>query len=115
MGYKGYEQEEFQKAINWICIKLNIDNCEYGFGKQEQISDWEFIRKYRRTAKKEIETKPLIPYDKSILRISMMTYGICNPHIVILVIESCSHFSKQLPKIRRKIWNFDSQYGILHL
>ena len=74
MGYKGYEQEEFQKAINWICIKLNIDNCEYGFGKQEQISDWEFIRKYRRTAKKEIETKPLIPYDKSILRIFQKLY-----------------------------------------
>ena len=47
MGYKDYEQEEFQKAINWICVKLNLDNCEYGFGKQEQISDWEFIRKYK--------------------------------------------------------------------
>lgn len=38
MGYKDYEQEEFQKAINWICVKLNLDNCEYGFGKQEQMS-----------------------------------------------------------------------------
>lgn len=73
-GYKGYEQEEFQKAINWICIKLNIDNFEYGFGKQEQISDWEFIRKYKRTTKKEIETKTLIPYDKSILRIFQKLY-----------------------------------------
>lgn len=33
MGYKDYEQEEFQKAINWICVKLNLDNCEYGFRK----------------------------------------------------------------------------------
>ena len=44
MGYKGYEQEEFQKAINWISVKLNLDNHVYGFGKQEQISDWEFIK-----------------------------------------------------------------------
>ncbi len=53
MGYKDYEQEEFQKAINWICVKLNLDNCEYGFGKQEQISDWEFIRKYKKSSKKK--------------------------------------------------------------
>lgn len=74
MGFKGYEQEEFQKAINWICIKLNIDNCEYGFGKQEQISDWDFIRKYKRNIKKEIENKPLVPYDKSILNIFQKFY-----------------------------------------
>lgn len=54
MGYKDYEQEEFQKAINWICVKLNLDNCEYGFGKQEQISDWEFIRKYKKSSKKKL-------------------------------------------------------------
>ena len=66
IGFKGYEQEEFHKAINWICVKLNLDNCEYGFGKQEQISDWEFIRKYKRNTKKEVENKPLVPYDKSI-------------------------------------------------
>lgn len=70
MGFKGYEESELKKAINWICIKLNIDNCEYGFGKQEQISDWEFIRNYKRQLKKSsIETKPLVPYDKSILKI----------------------------------------------
>jgi len=74
MGYKGYEQEEFQKAINWICIKLNLDNCEYGFGKQEQISDWNFIRKYKSNSKKEITTKPLIPYDKNILKIFQKFY-----------------------------------------
>ena len=74
MGFKGYEQEEFQKAINWICIKLNIDNCEYGFGKQEQISDWDFIRKYKRNTKKEVENKPLVPYDKNILNIFQKFY-----------------------------------------
>ena len=74
MGFKGYEQEEFQKAINWICIKLNIDNCEYGFGKQEQISDWEFIRKYKRNNKKEIDNKPLVLYDKNILNIFQKFY-----------------------------------------
>lgn len=75
MGYKGYEQEEFQKAINWICIKLNLDNCEYGFGKQEQISDWEFIRKYKKNNKKEIKEKLLILYDKSILNIFQKFYS----------------------------------------
>lgn len=74
MGYKGYEPEELHKAINWICIKLNIDNCDYGFGKQEQISDWDFISKYKRNNKKEIVNKPLVPYDKSILRIFQKLY-----------------------------------------
>jgi len=74
MGYKGYEQEEFQKAINWICIKLNIDNCKYGFGKQEQISDWEFIRKYKKNSKKETKEKALVPYDKKILNIFQKIY-----------------------------------------
>lgn len=69
MGYKGYEDNELQKAINWICIKLNIDNCEYGFGKQEQITDWEFIRRYKRQLKKTTDIKPLIPYDNKILNI----------------------------------------------
>ena len=35
--------EYINQAINWICIKLNIDNCEYGFGKQEPLDDWKFI------------------------------------------------------------------------
>lgn len=74
MGFKGYEQEELHKAINWICVKLNIDNCEYGFGKQEQISDWEFIRKYKSNVKKDVENRPLIPYDKKILNIFQKLY-----------------------------------------
>lgn len=74
MGFKEYEQEEFQKAINWICLQLNIDNCEYGFGKQEQISDWDFIRKYKRNIKKEIEYKPLTIYDKRTLNIFQKFY-----------------------------------------
>ena len=37
MGYKGYSQEEFHKAVNWICIKLDIGGHASGFGKQEQI------------------------------------------------------------------------------
>ncbi|MBU5331718.1 hypothetical protein KQI61_05875 [Anaerocolumna aminovalerica] len=69
MGFKGYEENEFQKSINWICIKLNIDNCEYGFGKQEQISDWEFIRNYKRKHKKNVAIEPLKPYDENVLRI----------------------------------------------
>ena len=74
MGYKDYTMEEFQKAINWICIKLNIDNCDYGFGKQEQISDWDFIRKYRKSSKREIDNKPLLSYDKNILNIFQKLY-----------------------------------------
>lgn len=74
-GYKGYSDEEFYKVINWICIKLNIDNCEYGFGNHEQISDWEFIRSYKKqTKKQQIENKPLVPYDKNILNIFQNWY-----------------------------------------
>lgn len=76
MGFKGYESSEFYKAINWICIKLNIDNCEFGFGKQSQISDWDFINKYKKNSKQEIETKPLIPYDKNILKIFQKFYTV---------------------------------------
>lgn len=76
MGYKGYEREEFQKAINWICIKLNIDNCDCGFGKQEQISDWDFIRKYKRKSKSKKETmnNALVPYNKDVLKIFHKLY-----------------------------------------
>lgn len=74
MNFKGYEQEEFHKAINWICVKLNIDNCEYGFGKQEQISDWNFIKKYKRNTKKEVENKSLPVYNTSILNIFQKLY-----------------------------------------
>ena len=74
MGYKGYEQEEFQKAINWISIKLNLDNHVYGFGKQEQISDWEFIKKYKKNKKVKPKDKILVPYDKNILNIFQHFY-----------------------------------------
>lgn len=74
MGFKGYEQGEFQKAINWICVKLNIDNCEYGFGKQGQISDWEFIRKYKHSSKKENVNKVMCIYDRKILNIFQKFY-----------------------------------------
>lgn len=77
MGYKDFTQEEFQKAINWICIKLNLDNCEYGFGKQEQISDWEFIRSYKKSSKKINKEKELVPYDPSILKIFQPFYPKC--------------------------------------
>lgn len=77
MGYKDFTQEEFQKAINWICIKLNLDNCEYGFGKQEQISDWEFIRSYKKSLKKINKEKELVPYDPSILKIFQPFYPKC--------------------------------------
>lgn len=74
MGYKGYEQEEFQKAINWISIKLNLDNHVYGFGKQKQISDWEFIKKYKKNKKVKPKDKILVPYDKNILNIFQHFY-----------------------------------------
>lgn len=74
MGYKGYSQEEFQKAINWICIKLNIDNCEYGFGIPEQITDWEFIRKYKKNIKQNNNETSLECYDKNILNIFQEMY-----------------------------------------
>lgn len=74
MGYKGYEQEEFQKAINWISVKLNLDNHVYGFGKQEQISDWEFIKKYKKNKKVKPKDKILVPYDKNILNIFQHFY-----------------------------------------
>lgn len=74
MGYKGYEQEEFQKAINWISVKLNLDNHVYGFGKQEQISDWEFIKKYKKNKKIKPKDKILVPYNKNILNIFQHFY-----------------------------------------
>jgi len=73
--YKDYSDEEFYKVINWICIKLNLDNYEYGFGNQEQISDWEFIRNYKKQSKKQqVDTKLLVPYDKNILNIFQPMY-----------------------------------------
>lgn len=74
MGYKGYSQEEFHKAVNWICIKLDIGGHASGFGKQEQISDWEFIKKYKQAARKETGTDPAAPYDRSILKIFQKFY-----------------------------------------
>ena len=73
MNYKEYSSEEFSKAINWICVKRNIDNFEYGFGKQEQISDWEFIRKYKKSKKVPVN-KPLNPYDQNALKIFQKMY-----------------------------------------
>ncbi|MEG0737541.1 MAG: hypothetical protein RR441_11770 [Longicatena sp.] len=72
---KGFEKGELFKAINWICIKLNIDNCEYGFGKQKQISDWEFINRFKKITKKQNAiNKPIEPYDKNVLRIFTKLY-----------------------------------------
>ena len=71
---KKITQEEFQKAINWISIKLNLDNHVYGFGKQEQISDWEFIKKYKKNKKVKPKDKILVPYDKNILNIFQHFY-----------------------------------------
>ena len=35
------ETEEFQKAINWICVKLNLDNCEYVYYRwKKRIYFW---------------------------------------------------------------------------
>lgn len=75
MHIKGYGKDELHKAINFICIKLNLDNCEYGFGKQEQISDWDFINKYKRISHKNgFELKGLESYDEKVLRIFNKLY-----------------------------------------
>lgn len=49
--------EKSYDAMNWICIKLNIDNCEYGFGKQEQLDDWKFINKLKYKKNKKSQTE----------------------------------------------------------
>lgn len=47
--YKDYSDDEWyiaaNKAINWIRIKLNIDNFEFGFGLKpdKPLKDWSFI------------------------------------------------------------------------
>lgn len=67
MGYKGYEKTEFQKAIDWICARLGIGSYACGFGAREGISDWEFIRQYKRNRKKGGGTPGIPAYDAKIL------------------------------------------------
>lgn len=81
MGYKGYESDELQKAINWIVINLNLKPKRGEFGKKEMISDWNFINQFK-TSKKSSETRKgwedvkLEEYDDSILKIFQKLYSI---------------------------------------
>lgn len=75
--YKDYDKDEKYKAVNWICVKLNISNCEYGFGKSEsKLSDWEFINRFKRCVSKQNKYSKnlLIEYDSSILKIFQQFY-----------------------------------------
>lgn len=74
MEHKGYTEEEFTKAINWICIKANIDNYSYGFGTHEKVSDWEFIRKIKSQSKRRVVDMHMEEYDPSILNTFQKKY-----------------------------------------
>lgn len=69
---KGYNPNEIQKAINYIIIKLNLQNFNSGFVKTSQISDWNFINKI--PSKKKTETQTLKVYDPSVLKTFQKIY-----------------------------------------
>lgn len=70
---RGYTLPE---AINWICIQCNVDNSQYGFGKTDVISDWEFINGYQKSKQKaETIVKQITPYNPSILNIFQPWYS----------------------------------------
>ncbi len=73
---KGYKlPDELPKVINWICIQCNIDNCQYGFGNTEVISDWNFINGFQKSKNKTvINTKELTIYNDSIMNIFQPLY-----------------------------------------
>jgi hypothetical protein len=78
-NYNGYSDDEFYKAINWICVKLNIsDESQFGFfgDKPEPLSDWQFINNYKRSSKHigNYDNKELIPYDKKVLNLFQEMY-----------------------------------------
>ena len=106
MGYKGYEPEELQKAINWIVIKLNLKPKRGEFGKKEMISDWNFINQFK-MSKKSSDTRKgwedikLEEYDDSILKIFQKLYsnewideGISRDCMEKYNILYCAHQSK---------------------
>lgn len=70
------EFDDFPKAINWICVQLNINARRGGFNfNQEQISDWEFISKYKKKSKRRrVTLEPLEIYDDKILNIFLPLY-----------------------------------------
>lgn len=77
LRYKDFDQNEKYKAVNWICIKLNISDCEHIFGKSEsKLSDWEFINRFKRCICKDNSTseKLLVEYNDSILKIFQQYY-----------------------------------------
>lgn len=64
------------KSINWICIQLNIDNIQTGFGTVDIISDWEFINGYKKSKQTNVHKREesLKYYDPKILRIFQPWY-----------------------------------------
>lgn len=81
MGYKDYDSNELQKAINWIVIKLNLKPERGQFGKREMISDWNFINQFKMMkqssdTKKKMYEEKLNIYDDSILKIFQELYPI---------------------------------------
>ena len=54
MSAKDFSQDEFFRAKQYIEMVLNLDSYSVGFGKQELISDWKILNRYkRRNQKKE--------------------------------------------------------------
>ena len=80
IGFLDIEDDErkLYKAINWICKKINIDNCEYGFGntKEATITDWDFIKKIKGHRRKKLDRGRIekVVYDSSIMKIFTEQY-----------------------------------------
>lgn len=75
MKHNDYSKEEFQKAINWICIKLNLNTYGGFFGITEKMNDWDFIKQYsNRFYRKNAVLKDLTLYNENILNIFQRIY-----------------------------------------
>lgn len=70
------KQYKLRQAIDWICILLNFDTIEYGFGQNNNnlINDWSFISSLPLKKKKIITKEKQDYYDKNILNIFQPIY-----------------------------------------
>lgn len=79
MGYKGYSENEFQKAVNWIAIKLKLHSEIGVFGKSELLSDWKFISQMKKSTEISIKKRTMDSdfeiYDENILKIFQRFYS----------------------------------------
>ena len=81
---KGYDIEEINKAIQWICSTCGIHTAKYEYGKfnvvdekKEKISDWNFIRSYdksKRNTQKSNHSYEFDNYNSNILNIFQPLY-----------------------------------------